>query len=125
MWIVENSSPSIGKINKINAKNYFDFSTVYTKIPHRLLTNVLYDIIDFVFNGKQNTVTDFQTRWSIGKQRERLFDKGVSFFSHFKMYFTVGNVILKEVINYPIDIGPATFWANLILYFYENKTIVW
>ena len=43
----------IGKINKRNkAKSImtFDFSTLYTKIPHNLLIQALNEIIDFCFN---------------------------------------------------------------------------
>ena len=36
-------------------------------------------------------------------------------------FFTVGNVTLKQAIGIPMGIDPAPFWANLFLYFYENK----
>ena len=29
----------------------FDFSTLYTKIPHNLLKEALFEIVDFVFKG--------------------------------------------------------------------------
>ena len=56
-WVVENSFPVIEKLNHINVKNNaksistFDFSTLYTKLPHKLLIEVLGNIIDFVFKS--------------------------------------------------------------------------
>ena len=44
----------INKINKRkNAKQIrtFDFSTLYTKIPHDKLLHILYKVADFVFKG--------------------------------------------------------------------------
>ena len=56
-WVVEYSFPVIEKLNHINKKNNaksistFDFSTLYTKLPHKLLIEVLENIIDFVFKS--------------------------------------------------------------------------
>ena len=38
---------------KKNAKQIstFDFSTLYTKIPHNKLLDILYEVVDFVFKG--------------------------------------------------------------------------
>ena len=44
----------ISKINKRkNAKQVstFDFSILYTKIPHDKLLDILYKVVDFVFKG--------------------------------------------------------------------------
>ena len=44
-------------IDKINKKKQavsvrtFDFSTLYTKIPHHLLRDALFEIVDFCFKG--------------------------------------------------------------------------
>ncbi len=37
------------------------------------------------------------------------------------MYFTVGNVVLRQAIGIPMGIDPAPFWANLFLYRYEER----
>ena len=56
-WVIQNNQPVIDCISKINAKKKvvtirtFDFSTLYTKIPHNLLKPGLIEIIEFVFNG--------------------------------------------------------------------------
>ena len=56
-WVINNSKPLIDKLNVINTKkkakeiSTFDFSTLYTKLPHNDLLRVLNHIVDFVFDG--------------------------------------------------------------------------
>ena len=56
-WIVKNSFPVIEKLDKINKRNgakcisTYDFSTLYTKIEHSSLIEVLNSLVDFVFKG--------------------------------------------------------------------------
>ena len=56
-WVIENSKPVLDHLDKLNkygkAKSIstFDFSTLYTTLPHNDLVNVLNSLIDFVFNG--------------------------------------------------------------------------
>ena len=54
-WVIQNNQPVTERIEKINnaqkAKTVqtFDFSTLYTKIPHHLLKGALEEIDDFCF----------------------------------------------------------------------------
>ena len=56
-WIIQNNTPVVERIDKINHKKKafsirtFDFSTLYTKIPHHLLKGALSEIVDFCFKG--------------------------------------------------------------------------
>ena len=56
-WVVQNNKPVIDAIHKLNHRNKassiatFDFSTLYTKIPHDKLINVLNILTDFCFNA--------------------------------------------------------------------------
>ena len=58
-WVIRNAMPIIDKLNSINKRkagkciSTFDFSTLYTKIPHDKLLETLFKLIDFVFNGGQ------------------------------------------------------------------------
>ena len=78
-WVIENSTPFISKMNQINQKrsakdiSTFDFSTLYTKLPHDDLLRVLNELIDFVFDGKNFrtekkkrylTIDDYKSYWS-------------------------------------------------------------
>ena len=67
---------SINKINKRkNAKqiSMFDFSMLYTKIPHDKLPDILYKVVDFVFKGgtRDYVVINKQgcASWSSKKRR--------------------------------------------------------
>ena len=57
-WVVQNSFPIIDKLNSVNKNrkakqiSTFDFSTLYTTIPHKLLIGVLNEIKKFVFKSK-------------------------------------------------------------------------
>ena len=56
-WIINNRDPVLQAVSKSKARRSakcitsFDFSTLYTKIPHDKLITVLNKIIDFVFKG--------------------------------------------------------------------------
>ena len=54
-WVIQNNSLPLECINQINKRknakqiSKFDFSTLYTKIPHDKLLDILYKVVDFVF----------------------------------------------------------------------------
>ena len=56
-WVIQNRDPVLEVVKKSIARksaksvSSFDFSTLYTKIPHDKLVTVLCKIIDFVFKG--------------------------------------------------------------------------
>ena len=57
-WVIQNNSLHLECINKINKRkkiakqiSTFDFSTIYTKIPHDKLLDILYKVADFAFKG--------------------------------------------------------------------------
>ena len=135
-WVVENSFPIIEKLNIINtrkkAKNIstFDFSTLYTTLPHNLLIQVLTEIINFVFKGNTKTkigFSDFSTYWTSKGKDKRFFTKSslvvaINFLIK-NCFFIIGNTVFKQDIGIPMGIDPAPFWANLFLYSYESKYI--
>ena len=136
-WVVQNSFPIIEKLNKINAKknakniSTFDFSTLYTSIPHKLLIRVLNEIVKFVFTSKRSKsrigFSNSSVYWTSKGVQKRYFTKttlinAVSFLIS-QCYFTVGNLVFKQDIGIPMGIDPAPFWANLFLYFFESKFI--
>ena len=135
-WVVQNSFPVTEKLDKINNKNNaksistFDFSTLYTKIPHDLLIQVLSEVIDFVFKGSVRNRIGFSEKsvyWTNKGVDKRFFTKDtlkaavVHLIS--KCYFVIGNTVFIQKIGIPMGIDPAPFWANLFLYHYENNFI--
>ena len=121
-WVVENSFPIIEKLKIINtrkkAKNIstFDFSTLYTTLPHNLLIQVLTEIINFVFKGNTKTkigFSEFSTYWTSKGKDKRFFTKSsladaINFLIK-NCFFTIGNMIFKQDIGIPMGIDPAPF----------------
>ena len=136
-WVIENSKPLINKLNVINSRkknkeiSTFDFSTLYTKLPHDDLLRVLNSLIDFVFDGGTRNYLGFNEYSSFWIRKPL----GKAYFSKTKLkavvkhlitstFFEVGNLLTRQSIGIPMGIDPAPFWANLYLYFYEDKFIV-
>ena len=135
-WVLKNADPIISILDKINKKKRakaiatYDFSTLYTKLPHQKLITQLSKVIDLVYKAGDRKYISISNNgkafWSKNK-------KNVSFskaslkatISHLigNCYFTVGNMVLKQTIGIPMGIDPAPFWANLFLYTYEKEYI--
>ena len=128
-WIVENSK-SVDQINTENTKRIstFESSTLYAKLPHKDQLKVLFDLIDFGFNGgskkkidcslpnafrsnKPKTESSF-TKTSLKRTVQFLIENS---------YFTVGNVLLFQTVDFPMGIDHAPLWSNLYWCNYESK----
>ena len=101
----------------------FDFSTLYTNIPHNKLLEKLNDLVDFAFKGgnRNNICFNFNGSAYWGrKSKKKCFTKHSlkQALNHLitNCYFTVGNIVMRQKIGIPMGIDPAPFWANLYLY---------
>ena len=141
-WVIENSTPVIDKLSRINEKkgakdiSTYDFSTLYTKLQHDDLISNLHEVVDFAFKGgnekkdgnrKYLTLSGCSAFWSKKKKGKNSFTKGdikllVSYLIR-ETYFRIGNLLFRQCIGIPMGIDPAPFWANLHLYSYEYKFI--
>ena len=137
-WVIQNNKPVTDAIKNLNKRNRarsistFDFSTLYTKIPHDKLIFVLHSLIDFCFNGgicDYIGVTDYGSHWvndhskyTIWFDRKRIKDAVSYLLSN--CYFTIGKKLFRQIIGIPMGSDPAPFFANLFLYYYENKWLV-
>ena len=84
-WVVQNNKPVTDSIKKFNARSKgtyistFNFSTLYTKIPHDKLISVLNSIVDFCFNGGECdylAINDFGAKWvKDPSSYDQVFDK--------------------------------------------------
>ena len=134
-WCVQNSEPIKRSISKINSRNKassvttYDFSTLYTKIPHDKLNDVLNKLIDFCFDGgecKFIAINKYGAKWVQNKSSCNVcFDKltlkkAVAYLLE-NCYFTVGNALFRQLIGIPMGSDPAPFFANLFLYYFENE----
>ena len=71
-WVVQNNKPVIDAMNELNKRrkvtsvSTFDFSNLYTELPHNKLLMVLNSQIDFCFDGgecKYIKVNNYGARW--------------------------------------------------------------
>ena len=137
-WIISNRDPVLDTVRKsISRKSAkcvssFDFSTLYTKIPHDKLLDVLYKVIDFAFKGgtKDRVAINGQgTAYWAGKgSRVRNYFtkdsiKNAVTFLITNCYFKLGNKLFRQDIGIPMGSDPAPFFANLFLYHYESSWI--
>jgi len=109
----------------------FDFSTLYTKIPHESLLDVLNTLSDFCFQGGANdviSVSGTSARWVTKKSNASVkfskdfFKEALSYLMG-NCYFTFGDNIFRQIIGIPMGSDPAPFMANLFLYHFESKWI--
>ena len=134
-WPIQNNTKVIESIKKLNSRKKaksittFDFSTLYTSIPHDKLKNAMREIINFGFKGGDKFyigITKYGARWVNDKTKCNItFDKSslklaINYLLD-QCYFNVGNLIFRQVIGIPMGSDPAPFMANLFLYFYESK----
>ena len=138
-WVIQNNQPVLDGMNKINSKNNakcistFDFSTLYTKIPHDKLIDVLNNIIDFCFKGGIRNKIGINYLGSANWIKDKkscsyTYDKtsimqAVNYLIS-QCNFSIGNALLQQIIGIPMGGDPAPFWANLFLFFYESKWLL-
>ena len=134
-WSIQNNQPAINAINKLNSRNRagsistFDFSTLYTNIPHHKLKSVMSNLINFCFHGGDKeyiAVTNFGAIWTNDKDKYKInFSKtslklAINYLLD-NCYFTLGTMCFRQLIGIPMGSDPAPFMANLFLYYFENK----
>ena len=136
-WVIQNNRSITQSIKRLNSRNRahsiytFDFSTLYTKIPHGKLLFVLNSLVDFCFKGGTSehiAVTSNGARWvSNPDSYNFVFDKTrIKLAIRYLMsncFFTFGSRVFQQIIGIPMGSDPAPFFANLFLYYYENRWI--
>ena len=137
-WPILNNLPVIHAIKQLNDRkrafsiSTFDFATLYTNIPHDKLKNVLREIINFCFKGGDKMyieVNKYRAKWVNENQPNNItFDKislklAINYLLD-NCYFSIGNMVFRQVIGIPMGSDPAPFMANLFLYFYENRYVL-
>ena len=102
----------------------FDFCTLYTKTPNDKLLDILYKILDFVFKGgtRDYIVINKQGCASCSSKKrghhfvftKSLLKEAINFLLH-NWFFSIGNIIMIQVIWIPMGFDPVPFFANLFL----------
>lgn len=127
MWIIQNSMELQDTLQK-NGRNLitYDFSTLYTSIPHAKLKEKLKELIIRAFKGMNKkfiSVTKYQATWVNKRGKGPLIscDLLITMIDWLidNTYVTVGNVVFQQVIGIPMGTDCAPYLANLFLFAYE------
>ena len=137
MWILHNST-SVHDLaanfnRKKNARNVrtYDFSTLYTSIPHDLLKRQLAWVIKKAFKSSGKTfisVYKSGASWTNSPKKNTLALDCKKFIRVLNwlidnIYVTFGDQCFRQVIGIPMGTDCAPFLANLFLFSYEFKWI--
>ena len=121
-WVVQNNKPVIDAMNGLNKRRKatsvltFDFSTLYTKLPHNKLLMVLNSFIDFCFDGGESKyiTVNYGAPWvknikdnviCVNKQQI----KDAVAYLLLNCYFTVDPKIFCQIIGIPMGSDSAPF----------------
>lgn len=130
MWIVDNSKDVLETIDffnnseKIKNINTYDFSTLYTNIPHQDLKEKITWVIEKAFTNKACIfVDDYNASWTKKRKDVYKFTKQ-ELLKHIyylidNIYVTVGSNVFRQVVGIPMGTDCAPFLANLYLYALE------
>ena len=134
MWILENSKELLDHLKSSNFNiitniKSFDFSNLYTTIPHQKLKSRLATIIRNSFihkNGKRRYKYLMCGReWTLVCKRTLWYEEQV----HSRMLeFLVDNIfvvlarkVFQQIIGIPMETNCAPFLADIFLYSYEAE----
>jgi len=134
MWIVDNSIEVLNNITSCNqgiVRNIrtYDFSTLYTSIPHEKLKERMRLIINQCFNkdGRRFIQIDHSSaNWSTTRGEASNCWNAEEFINHVEylidnIYVVCGDSVFRQVIGIPMGTDCAPFLANLFLYSYERE----
>ena len=133
-WIIDNSM-EVHKLLQNSTKNKprnvitYDFSTLYTSIPHVKLKEEIKLLVEKAYNGMNKKfikVTKSRAYWSNSKTTHTLAVT-CNELTHMiewlidNTYVIVGNQVLRQTIGIPMGTDCAPFLANLFLFSYEFR----
>ena len=134
-WIIDNNEPILDCFNSYveseRARNVqtYDFSTLYTNLRHDEIKLALKDVVDLAFkHSKCPYISIYNSGFAwVKNPRENTFRFNVNTlidtidFILDNSYFSMGNMIFRQMIGVPIGVNPGPFIANLTLFYYEYK----
>ena len=100
-WVLQNVDPVIDILKKINKRknaksiSTYDFSTLYTKIPHDDLIDRLSKVISFVFEGGDAKYVNISDRGIASWSK----NKGKKFFSKSSLIVAVKHLIKTAILQ--------------------------
>ena len=137
MWVLDNSSSVYKLVADCNirkeARNVctYDFSTLYTSIPHKELKRQLSWVIGEAFRTSKKkfiSIHNKDAQWTKFPSKKTLTldcRKVIRILNWLidNIYVTFGDKLFRQIIGIPMGTDCAPFLANLFLYSYEYKWI--
>ena len=140
MWILKNSTnllSSVGHlgVHKATSIQTFDFSTLYTSIPHDLLKSHMNSIINNTFKHKNGAKR--HTHIKVGRNKSYFTSDLLNGDNKYTandicrmiellvddIYVRFGRQLFRQMVGIPVGTNCAPLLADLFLYFYENELL--
>ena len=137
-YVIDSNEPVLEFINMSNSSsgfksvNTYDFSTLYTSIPHVQLKDNITSFVDRVFDFKDKPflIPNLYTKkayWSDNVSNNVYFSREsliecIEFLID-NSYVLINNVIYRQVIGIPMGTNAGPQIANTYLHVYEHKYI--
>ena len=139
MWILKNSTSLLSSLDQLDVRtatsvHTFDFSTLYTSIPHDLLKSRISNLVHNAFGGRDGSVryTHIEVTGARGCFAHDINGGGDSVctadnickmieFLIDDIFVQFGGRLFRQVIGIPMGTNCAPLLADLFLYSYENE----
>ena len=136
-WSIKNSGEVLNKLKcrgfRATSLSTYEFSTLYTTLPHNLIKEKLLDLIEWTFKRALKTMVHFI--WHV--TTERLFSHPLTkvgiHFGHVRMcatpypgylldniYIRFGTKLYRQIVGIPMGTNCAPLVADLFLFCYER-----
>ena len=138
MWILKNSTNLLSSLSHLGVHRAisiqtFDFSTLYTSIPHDLLKSCMNSIINNAFKYK-NGATRY-THIKVGRNKSYFTSDPLNGDNKYtandickmievlvdNIYVRFGGQLFRQMVGIPMGTNYASLLADLFLYSYENE----
>ena len=139
MWILKNSTSLLSSLDQLDVRTAtsvqtFDFSTLYTSIPHDLLKSRISNLVHNAFRKKDGSVrhTHIKVTRAQGYFTHDINGGGDNLYTADNICKTIeflidnifvqfGGRLFRQVIGIPMGTNCAPLLADLFLYSYENE----
>ena len=131
-WVINNAQAVLHSMQTLNntstAKTLdtFDFSTLYTTIPHQSLKNSMKHLIEEAFKVRGALYLSITKRGKCFWNTDNKFDSNITVSQlldmvNYLVYISVGNKVFRQCIGIPMGTDCAPLLANLYLFHFEYK----
>ena len=132
-WIIDNSLDFLDDITnlKTNHLETYDFSTLYTSLPHIEIKNKLKNLFQKIFTreGKEFINVNLRKAYFYSSKHKNFYSFTVRELTQIldfildNIYVKFGDHLYKQIIGIPIGLDSGQDIANLLLYQYESSYV--